>query len=92
MAEFSDTPIGEEHGECPYREGAEAMCSILNKADHGPMVIETWECAKCGLLMWEAHRFSEVVSCGKCGHRTASKVPRYRDMLNMLPDLRDKST
>lgn len=87
---FSDEPIRDDHGECPYREAADAFCSILNKADHAPMIVETWDCPECGLACWEAHRWSEVLFCGKCKHRVASKVVRYVTLLDMLPDLRDK--
>jgi len=88
----TDEPKEHDTSECPFFQGHHALSAILNAAEKGPIVVEVWMCPKCGISCWESHAFREIVSCGRCKHRVASSVPRYRNMLDSMPDLIDKGT
>lgn len=62
----------------PDREYATLEDLIHATETTGPLVVETWTCRKCGVICFEIHKFAEVVSCTKCGHRQASKAEIYK--------------
>lgn len=58
----------------------------IGALNHGPLIFEAWKCEKCEVINWETHRFKEVLACGNCKQRIASKVPLYKFAMNEAAD------
>lgn len=48
------------------------------RATGGFLILETWDCEKCGAECHTFHKFTEVMTCGNCGQRVPSRIPLYR--------------
>lgn len=74
----------------PYDDGygsdrGNAAIKLLDAVDamidqRGPVVCEKVRCIHCGYVEISIHAFMESVSCGGCGKRNVSIVPRYPDL------------
>jgi transcription elongation factor Elf1 len=58
------------------REKLEYWTSIALSAKEQPVVLECFDCCKCGKNTVVAHCFVETVRCFHCGQTQASKSPR----------------
>lgn len=62
---------------------------IQSATTKGPIVTEAWKCENCGVDNWQfipiVHA-EEIVKCGHCGTRTASKFELYRKFLEEKVD------
>lgn len=68
------------------REAYVALNAVIGRAKKGPLVVEAWDCPKCGVEAFIFHPMDESLPCGQCGHRVASKVWLYRFSAKAIAD------
>ena len=56
------------------------------RSNTGLALIEIWDCENCKAECFRVHPMEEVIACGNCGHRRASKLDRYRSACEIGAD------
>lgn len=72
-----DDGYGSDRGDAAI-ELLDAVSDLIDQT--GPVVCEKVTCTHCGYIEIAVHAFMESVSCGDCGLRNVSIVPKYPDL------------
>jgi len=70
-----------------YAGGQEVINALVEAVKaKGPMVLEVWDCKKCGTENFVFHHFDETLHCSTCNLSRASKIDIYLSVRERLVD------